>query len=136
MHELTLVIIKPDAVKRGLVGEILSRFEKIGLEILSISCDSISSSLWEEHYDEHRGKAFFRGLVQSMARKPAVFVQLQGENAVDRCRTLIGATKPSKAAPGTIRGDYGVRDGPENLVHASDSPESADRELLIWEHYL
>ncbi len=127
----TLVIVKPDAVRRGLIGEILGRIERKGLRIEALRLQRIDRDLAERHYDEHRDKAFFGELVDFITSGDVVVAQVAGEQAVSVVRTLMGPTDPAEAPPGTIRGDYGVVIT-ENLVHGSDSPESAKRELDLF----
>jgi nucleoside-diphosphate kinase len=127
-NERTLVILKPDAVQRGLVGEILARFEKRGLKIAALKLEVISRETAERHYGEHEGKPFFAGLVDYITSAPSVLLILEGPDAVAITRATNGDTKPAKAAPGTIRADFGLTIG-RNLVHASDSVESAAREV-------
>ena len=130
-EEATLVIIKPDAVRRGLVGEVLRRIEQKGLRVEEMRTQRIDQGLAEEHYDEHRDKPFFEELVGFITSGPVVVARVTGEQAVSVVRTLMGPTDPAEAPPGTIRGDYGVVIT-ENLVHGSDSPESAKRELDLF----
>ncbi|HEX2029926.1 MAG TPA: nucleoside-diphosphate kinase [Actinomycetota bacterium] len=130
-QEETLVICKPDAVRRGLVGEIVSRLERKGLRLAEMRMIEIDRDLAERHYAEHREKAFFGELVSFITSGPVVVARVAGEDAVAVVRTLMGATNPVEAAPGTIRGDYGLVIT-ENLVHGSDSPESAKRELDLF----
>jgi nucleoside-diphosphate kinase len=130
-EESTLLIVKPDAVRRGLVGEILRRVEVKGLRIDEVHSMRIDSALAEEHYAEHREKPFFNELVGFITSGDVVVARLVGEQAVSVLRTLIGPTDPAQAPPGTIRGDYGTLIT-ENLVHGSDSPESAERELKLF----
>jgi nucleoside-diphosphate kinase len=127
----TFVMVKPDAVARGLVGEIISRFEHKGLKVAELKMMTLSRELAEENYIEHRGKPFYADLVEYVMRGPVVVMILEGEQAVPVARMLIGATHPAEAAPGTIRGDFGIVIS-ENIVHGSDSPESADREIGIF----
>lgn len=129
--EKTLIILKPDAVQRGLCGEILTRFERKGLQIVGLKMMVIPKSLAEQHYAPHKGKPFYDGLVQFMTSSPVVVVALQGLKAIEIARAMMGATFGSKAAPGTIRGDYGVSNS-YNLIHGSDSPEAAERELALF----
>ncbi len=129
--ESTLLIIKPDGVARGLVGEVLRRAEAKGLRIAEMRTLTIDRPLAEEHYGEHRDKPFFGELVTFITSGPVVVVRLEGENAIDVWRTLMGPTDPATAPPGTIRGDFGIVIT-ENLVHGSDSPESAERELKLF----
>jgi nucleoside-diphosphate kinase len=129
--ERTLIILKPDAVQRGLCGEIISRFEKKGLQIVGAKLMKIPQSLAETHYDPHRGKPFYAGLVKFMTSSPVVVLALEGKDAIAIARKMMGATFGSKAEPGTIRGDFGVSNS-FNLIHGSDSPESATRELGLF----
>jgi nucleoside-diphosphate kinase len=129
--ESTLLIIKPDAVRRGLVGEILSRLERKGLRIDDIRMTRIDRDLADRHYAEHREKPFFGELVDFITSGEVIVAKVAGRDAISVLRNIMGATDPSKAGPGTIRGDYGTVIT-ENLVHGSDSPESADRELALF----
>lgn len=129
--ESTLLIVKPDGVRRGLVGEILRRVEAKGLQIAEMRMMWIDRQLAEEHYAEHREKPFFSDLVGFITSGPVVVARLEGESAIDVCRTLMGPTNPATAPPGTIRGDFGTIIT-ENLVHGSDSPDSAERELKLF----
>jgi nucleoside-diphosphate kinase len=129
--ESTLLIVKPDGVRRGLVGEVLRRVEAKGLRIAEMRMMRIDRSLAEEHYAEHRDKPFFGDLVEFITSGPVVVARLEGEGAVDVWRRLMGPTDPALAPPGTIRGDYGLVIT-ENVVHGSDSPESAERELKLF----
>lgn len=126
--ERTLVIIKPDAVQRGLIGEITARFERRGLKIAAMRLETVSRETAETHYGEHKGKPFYEGLVEYITSSPSVLMVLEGPDAIAITRTTMGATKPAEAAPGTIRADFGMEIG-RNLVHGSDSPESAKREV-------
>jgi nucleoside-diphosphate kinase len=130
-REETLVIVKPDAVRRGLIGEVLSRLERKGLRIEEMRLMRIDRDLAERHYDEHREKPFFTELVDFITSAEVVIARVTGEQAIAVVRTLIGSTDPAAALPGTIRGDYGIVIT-ENLVHGSDSPESAKRELDLF----
>jgi nucleoside-diphosphate kinase len=129
--ERTLVLIKPDAVRRGLAGEILRRFEQRGLEIREARLLTVSRTLAEEHYAEHVEKPFFGELVEFITSGPTLALVLDGEGAIATVRTTMGATNPADAGPGTIRGDLALS-MPDNLVHGSDSPESAAREITLW----
>lgn len=131
MTEETLVIIKPDAVRRGLTGEVLSRLERKGLRVAELRMMRIERELAEEHYGEHREKPFFGELVGFITSGDVVVARVEGERAVSVVRGLMGPTDPADAPPGTIRGDYGLVIT-ENLVHGSDSPESAKRELDLF----
>jgi nucleoside-diphosphate kinase len=129
--ESTLLIVKPDGVRRGLVGEVLRRVEAKGLRIAEMRMMRLDRSLAEEHYGEHREKPFFGELVEFITSGPVVVARLEGENAIEVWRTLMGPTDPAKSPPGTIRGDLGLVIT-ENIVHGSDSPESAGRELKLF----
>ena len=129
--EQTLILIKPDAVRRRLAGEILGRIEARGFEIREAKLLTVSRELGEEHYAEHREKPFFGELVAFITSGPTWALVVEGEGAVSTMRTTIGATDPANAAPGTIRGDL-ASSMPDNLVHGSDSSESAAREIALW----
>jgi nucleoside-diphosphate kinase len=129
--ERTLVLIKPDAVQRALAGEILARFERRGLEMRAAKLVQVDRGLAERHYDEHAEKPFFGELVEFITSAPTLALVLEGEGAVAVVRETIGATDPAKAAPGTIRGDLALS-MPDNLVHGSDAPETAEREIELW----
>ena len=129
--ESTLVLIKPDAVERKLAGEILARFEQRGLELREARLLTVDRSLAEEHYAEHNEKPFFGELVEFITSAPTLALVLEGESAISVVRKTMGATNPTEAAPGTIRGDLALA-MPNNLVHGSDSPESARREIALW----
>jgi nucleoside-diphosphate kinase len=129
--ERTLVLVKPDAVRRGLSGEIIARLERRGLVLRGAKLLQVDEELAGAHYAEHRGKDFFAGLVSFITSGPTLALIVEGESAVIVVRVTMGATDPAKAAPGTIRGDLGLS-MPDNLVHGSDSPESAARELALW----
>jgi nucleoside-diphosphate kinase len=129
--ERTLILAKADAVVRGLVGEVLGRFEKRGYVILGLKLMHVTPEQAKQHYAEHDGKPFFQGLVDYITGSPIVAMVIEGEDAIEGCRSTIGATNPIKAAPGTIRGDYGQTIG-RNLVHGSDSVESGQRESRIF----
>jgi len=132
MSDRTLVLLKPDAVERGLVGVIVSRFEAKGLTIAAMDLRTLDKETLARHYEEHVGKAFYEDLVTFMSRGPVVAMVVEGpEDTWEVVRNLMGATNPRKAAPGTIRGDLGVL-FTEKLVHGSDSAESADREVNIF----
>ena len=134
MIQHTLVIIKNDAIERGLVGEIISRFESAGMQIRTMVFDSFGREKWEWHYAEHAGKPHFESLISHMAYKDVVLLVLRGHDVIFRVRRMLGATNALEALPGTIRGDYGNRTAviADNLVHASDSPEAAKREIGVW----
>jgi nucleoside-diphosphate kinase len=129
--EQTLILAKADAVARGLVGEILSRFEARGYTVAALKLLSVDERRARAHYAEHEGKPFFSGLVEYITSAPVVALVLEGSDAIEGCRSTIGATNPIKAAPGSIRGDLAQSIG-RNLVHGSDSPDSAKREIAIW----
>lgn len=129
--ERTYAMIKPDGVQRGLVGEILSRFEKKGLKIVGLKMLQIPREMAETHYGEHKGKPFFGPLVDYIISSPVVAMVLEGKDAVAVAREMMGATNPLKAAPGTIRATYGMDIG-RNIIHGSDSTASAQREINIF----
>ena len=129
--ERTLIILKPDAVQRGLTGEIITRFEKKGLQLVGAKMMKIPQQLAETHYEPHRGKPFYAGLVRFMTSSPVIVLALAGKDAITIARKMMGATFGSKAEPGTIRGDLGVSNS-FNLIHGSDSPEAAPRELALF----
>jgi len=129
--ERTLVLIKPDAMRRGLAGEILRRLEARGLELKEAKLVSVDRPLAEEHYAEHAEKPFYGELVEFITAGPTMALVLEGEGAIATVRSTMGATNPADAGPGTIRGDLALS-MPDNLVHGSDSPESAQREITLW----
>ena len=129
--ERTLILAKPDAVERSLAGEILARFERRGLKLRAARFVTASRELGETHYAEHREKPFFGELVQFITSGPTWALVVEGEGAIATMRATIGATDPANAAPGTIRGDL-ASSMPDNLVHGSDSPDSAQREIALW----
>jgi nucleoside-diphosphate kinase len=129
--ERTLILIKPDAMQRALAGEILSRFERRGLTVRSAKLVHVDRPLAERHYAEHSEKPFFGELVEFITSAPTLALVLEGEGAVGVARETIGATDPAKAAPGSIRGDLALS-MPDNLVHGSDAPETAKREIELW----
>jgi nucleoside-diphosphate kinase len=129
--ERTFIMVKPDGVRRGLVGEVISRFERKGLELRQIRRLEIDDDLARRHYAEHVEKAFFPDLLDFILSGPVVAMEWSGESCVEVARTLMGATDPRKAGPGTIRGDFGLA-VTENIVHGSDSRESAERELALF----
>ncbi|HET9544986.1 MAG TPA: nucleoside-diphosphate kinase [Gaiellaceae bacterium] len=131
MAERTLVLIKPDAVERRLAGEILARLERRGLALRGAKLVQVSRELAEEHYAEHTEKPFFGELVEFITSSPTLALVVEGESAIAVVRTTMGATNPVDSAPGTIRGDLALA-MPNNLVHGSDSKESADREVALW----
>ncbi len=129
--ERTLIIVKPDALQRGLAGEIIARFERRGLKLVGLKLMRIDEALANRHYGEHQGKPFFKGLVDFITSSPVIVGVLEGTNAITAVRTTMGATNPAAAGPGTIRGDYALELG-RNMVHGSDSPESAEREIGLF----
>ena len=130
--ERTLVIVKPDGVERRLSGEIIARLERKGLSLVAAELRTIEREIATVHYEEHDGKPFFESLVDFITRSPALIMVYEGpENTYKVVRTLMGATNPAEAAPGTIRGDFGL-EMTENLIHGSDSPESAAREIALF----
>jgi len=129
--ERTFVMVKPDGVQRGLIGEVISRLERKGLKIVGMKMLWISRELGEMHYAEHREKPFFESLLAYITSGPVVAMVVEGKNAISVVRALVGKTNPADAEPGTIRGDYGMDVG-RNIVHASDSPESARREVELF----
>ena len=131
LMETTLIILKPDTIQRGLIGRILSRFEDKGLQIAAAKLMQVSEPLANRHYGEHEGKPFYDGLIRFITSAPVLVLAIRGVGAVAACRKLIGATHGTKAEAGTIRGDFGLSAG-FNLIHGSDSPESAQRELALW----
>lgn len=129
--EKAVILIKPDGVQRGYVGKIISRFEEKGFQLIGMRMEMAQRSILENHYEEHAGKSFYPNLIDYMMSGPVVPMVWQGNNIVKIARNMLGATDPLQSAPGTIRGDYGVSKQ-KNLLHISDSPESALREILIW----
>jgi nucleoside-diphosphate kinase len=127
----TLIVFKPDAVQRAIVGEILSRFERRGLRIAAMRALRVERAMAEKHYAVHTGKFFFDDLVTTITASPVVAVVLEGPHAIAVVRAMVGATRPHEAAPGTIRGDYALV-GLRNLIHASDAPETAATEIALW----
>ena len=129
--ERTLVLVKPDAMRRQLAGEILARFERRGLAVQEARLLTVDRALAEEHYAEHREKPFFAELVEFITSGPTLALVLEGEGAIATVRRTMGATNPADSEPGSIRGDFALS-MPDNLVHGSDSPESAEREIALW----
>jgi nucleoside-diphosphate kinase len=129
--ERTLILVKPDAFARGLTGEIIARFERKGLTLVALKHLTTSRETAETHYAEHSERPFFGELVEFITSAPLVALILEGQDAIRAARQLIGATNPLEAAPGSIRGDFAIEVG-TNMVHGSDSPESAEREIGIW----
>ena len=129
--ERTYLMVKPDGVQRGLCGEIVSRFEKKGLKLVAMKLMVIPKEVAENHYGEHKGKPFFSSLISYITSGPVLAMVWEGEDAVSVCRNMMGKTNPKESAPGTIRGDYGMQVG-MNIIHGSDSVESAEREISIF----
>jgi len=129
--ERTFVMVKPDGVQRGLIGEIISRIERRGLKIVGLKMVYLTDAFAREHYAVHEGKPFFAGLIDYITSGPVVAMVVEGKDAIRVVRDMVGATDPRKAAPGTIRGDYGLEIG-RNLIHASDAPETATFEIGLW----
>jgi nucleoside-diphosphate kinase len=131
MSQRTLILIKPDGVQRNIIGEVISRIESKGLKLVALELRTIDAETAHSHYAEHAEKPFFGGLVEFITSGPLVAIVASGERAIEAFRALAGATDPVKAAPGTIRGDFALEVG-ENIVHGSDSPDSAEREIKIF----
>ena len=129
--ERTLVLVKPDGVQRLLAGRVISRFEDRGLKIVAMKLMPVSRKLAEKHYAVHAARPFFAGLVDFITSGPVVALVLEGPNAITVVRSMVGATKPHEAAPGTSRGDFGLETA-KNLIHASDAPETAAAEIALW----
>lgn len=129
--ERTLVLVKPDGVQRGLIGEILGRFEHKGLKVVGLRLLTVPREMAERHYAVHEGKHFYAGLVEFITSGPVAAIALEGPDAIAIVRRLVGKTMPNEAEPGTIRGDLGMS-GLRNLIHASDAPETAQFELDLW----
>ena len=129
--ERTLIILKPDALQRGLMGPILARLEARGLKFIGLKLMQVSNELANKHYGIHQGKPFFEGLVSYITSSPVLVGAIEGKDVIEIVRSTVGATNPVKAAPGTIRGDFGVNIG-RNLIHASDSPENGQNEVALF----
>jgi len=129
--EKTFIILKPDAVQRGLIGEIISRFEARGLKMVAMKMIHVSKDLASEHYAVHAERPFYNSLIEYITSSPVVAMVLEGTDAIVSVRNTVGATKPAEAAPGTIRGDFGLEIG-RNLVHASDGADTAKTEIALW----
>ncbi|UCH71853.1 MAG: nucleoside-diphosphate kinase [Thermoplasmatales archaeon] len=129
--ERTFVMIKPDAVQRGLIGEIITRFEKKGIKIVAMKLVSVGKELAEKHYAIHKDKSFFKPTVKYITSSPVVAMVLEGNNIIDVVRSMMGKTNPQDALLGTIRGDYGQFIG-KNIIHGSDSPDTAEFEINLW----
>jgi nucleoside-diphosphate kinase len=130
-NERTFVMIKPDGVQRGFIGEIINRFEKKGLKLVALKLVSVSKELAEKHYGVHKGKPFFKPTVKYITSSPVVAMILEGNNAISLARNIMGKTDPKEASMGTIRGDYGQFIG-RNIVHGSDGPDTAEFEINLW----
>jgi len=131
LAERTLILIKPDGVQRALIGKIVDRYEQRGLRIVGMKMLRVPREVAEQHYDVHRDKPFFAGLIEFITSGPLVAMCVEGPNAIAVCREINGATRPPQATPGSIRGDMALDTG-HNLVHGSDSPETASREVALW----
>lgn len=131
MMERTFVMIKPDGVQRRLIGKILQRFEEAGLKIVAMKFLKVSHELAEKHYEVHKGKPFYESLIKYITSGPVVAMVIEGQNAIERVRKMVGATDPQKADPGTIRGDFCQHIG-RNVIHASDGKETAEKEISLW----
>ncbi len=129
--EKTFLMVKPDGVQRNLIGEIVQRFEKKGFKLVGAKLMNISTELAEKHYGEHKEKPFFGELVEFITSGPVFAMVWEGENVIATARNMMGTTNPAEAAPGTVRGDYGMTVG-KNIIHGSDSPESAEREINLF----
>jgi nucleoside-diphosphate kinase len=129
--ERTFLAIKPDGVQRGLVSEIIGRFETKGFTLVGLKFQKVSRELAEQHYDVHRERPFFPGLVEFITSGPVVAMVWEGDGVIASARKIIGATNPLNAEPGTIRGDFGINVG-RNLIHGSDAPETAQKEIALW----
>jgi nucleoside-diphosphate kinase len=129
--ERSLVLVKPDGVQRGLIGEVIGRFERRGLRLVGAKFVQVSQDLAQRHYAEHEGKPFYDGLISYITSTPVMAMVWEGPNAVSAIRQTVGATKPAEAAPGTIRHDFALEVG-RNLIHASDKPETGVRETALW----
>ena len=129
--ERSLVLVKPDGVQRGLIGEVIARFERRGLRLVGAKFMQVSQELAEQHYAEHKGKPFYDGLISYITSAPVMAMVWEGPNGVAAIRQTVGSTKPYEAAPGTIRHDFALEVG-RNLIHASDKPETGERETALW----
>jgi len=129
--ERTFVMIKPDGVQRRLIGKILQRFEEAGLKIVAMKFLKVTQELAEKHYEIHKGKPFYESLIKYITSGPVLAMVIEGQNAIERIRKMVGATDPQKAMPGTIRGDFCQHIG-RNIIHASDAKETAEKEIKLW----
>jgi len=129
--ERTFLMIKPDGVQRRLIGKILQRIEQSGFKIVAMKFLKVSQEMAEKHYEMHRGKPFYEGLIKYITSGPVLAMIVEGENAIERIRRLVGSTDPQKAEPGTIRGDFAQHIG-RNIIHASDGKETAEKEINLW----
>ncbi len=127
----TLVIVKPDGVQRALTGKIMTRFEERGLKVIALKLVQVDRELAEKHYEVHKGKFFYEGLVNYIVSSPVVVMVLEGHEAIGAVRKMVGSTRPWEAEAGTIRGDYALM-GLRNLIHASDAPDTAEKEIALW----
>jgi nucleoside-diphosphate kinase len=130
-YQRTLVLIKPDAVQRGLIGEIIKRFETRGLQLIAMKLEIVDTTFAEKHYGAHVGKPFYNGLIKYITSSPVIAMVWEGSNAIEAVRQTVGATNPIEATPGTIRHDLSIITS-RNLVHASDSIETAEKEIALW----
>lgn len=129
--ERTFVMVKPDGVQRRLIGKVIQRFEESGLKIVAMKFLSVSNKLAEKHYEVHKGKNFYDGLIKYITSGPVLAMVLEGENAIEKVRKMVGATDPQKSMAGTIRGDFAQNIG-RNIIHASDGKETAKKEISLW----
>ena len=129
--ERSLVLVKPDGVQRGLIGEVVSRLERRGLKLVAAKFITVSQDLAQRHYAEHEGKPFYNGLIEYITSSPVMAMAWEGPDAVAAIRQTMGSTKPTEAAPGSLRHDFGLQIG-RNLTHASDKPETGEREVKLW----
>lgn len=129
--ERSLILLKPDAIQRALVGEVIARFERRGLKIVALKMVQVSAPLAHRHYAVHKGQPFYDGLIEYITSGPVVVMAVEGPDAIALVRATVGATRPAEAGPGTIRGDFGSMVG-RNLIHASDGPDTARQELALW----
>lgn len=129
--ERSLVLVKPDGVQRGLIGEVIARLERRGLRLVGAKFMQVSRELAENHYAEHKGKGFYNGLIEHITSSPVMAMAWEGPDAVAAIRQTMGSTKPTEAAPGSLRHDFGLQVG-RNLTHASDKPETGEREVALW----
>lgn len=131
MKERTFVMVKPDGVQRRLIGKVLQRIEESGLKVVAMKFLKVSKEMAERHYEIHKGKPFYEGLIKYITSGPVVAMVIEGENAIENIRKMVGSTDPKNAQPGTIRGDYAQHIG-RNIIHASDGKETAEKEINLW----